>query len=84
MNTDAFNKWLTENQGMTVRSSRDVISRCKRVNKITGQDEITELTIEIINNNEEFLEKSMFVKSQLRRAVALYLAFKQYEQRGDS
>lgn len=70
-----FEKWLSENQLLKLRSSRDVCSRLKRVMNILNLEEINEETIQKLNTNDEFNRFSVSVKSQLRRAVKLYLKF---------
>lgn len=70
-----FEKWLYENQLLKLRSSRDVCSRLKRVMNILNLEEINEQTIQKLNTNDEFNTFSVSVKSQLRRAVKLYLKF---------
>lgn len=70
-----FEKWLYENQLLKLRSSRDVCSRLKRVVNILNIEEINEQTIQKLNTNDEFNTFSISVKSQLRRAVKLYLKF---------
>ena len=58
-----------------LRSSRDVCSRLKRVMNIFNLEEVNEQTIQNLNTNDEFNTFSVSVKSQLRRAVKLYLKF---------
>lgn len=70
-----FEKWLYENQLFKLRSSRDVCSRLKRVMNILNLEEVNEQTIQNLNTNDEFNTFSVSVKSQLRRAVKLYLKF---------
>lgn len=70
-----FEKWLYENQLLKLKSSRDVCSRLKRVMNILNIEEINEHTIQKLNTNDDFNTFSASVKSQLRRAVKLYLKF---------
>jgi hypothetical protein len=70
-----FNGWLIETQSMGERSARDVISRCKRVCKMLNSDIITDETANNLLNCKEYEDSSMFVKSQLKRAITLWLEF---------
>lgn len=70
-----FQIWLQNEKGMSIRSSRDVVSRVKRVQVMLNSDDVSANTLEELNSSEDFLKCSMFVKSQLRRAVALYNEF---------
>ncbi len=75
MNYDIFLNWLLEEKKLSQRAAKDVISRCKRVCKILNIQEIKCSTIEKLNTNIEFSKKSMFIKSQLRRASNLWIEF---------
>ena len=75
MDYDKFYKWLVSNKQMSNRSAKDVLSRCKRVCRITGSSQIDSNTDSIIEKNPEFNNCSIFIKSQLKRAVALHNEF---------
>ncbi len=75
MNYDVFLEWLMKEKNLTKRGAKDVISRCKRICKILKIDTINSSTTISLNSNIEFTEKSMFIKSQLRRACTLWLEF---------
>lgn len=75
MNYDIFFNWLMDEKKLSQRAAKDVISRCKRICKILSINEIEISTIEKLNINTEFSKKSMFVKSQLRRACTLWVEF---------
>lgn len=68
-------EWLINEKNMSVRSAKDVISRCSRVRRMLNTDSIGEDTLENLLSNDKFEESSMFIKSQLKRAVALYNEF---------
>lgn len=68
-------EWLMNEKKMSIRSAKDVISRCSRVYRMLNIDSIDSDTLEKLQKNEEFKTNSMFIKSQLKRAVALYLEF---------
>lgn len=71
MDYSSFLDWLITNKKMSQRAAKDVLSRCKRAGKIIKSDAINKKTIEQLNDSDEFNTKSMFIKSQLRRAVSL-------------
>ncbi len=75
MEYDAFLTWLIHEKNMSVRAAKDSISRLKRVLRLISQDNTDSDTITKLNGNAEFQTLSMFIKSQLRRAVALYQEF---------
>lgn len=70
-----FYDWLVNVNGMSERSAKDVISRCRRVLQITKQNEIKSSTINILISSTEFSNCSMSIKSQLKRAATLYMTF---------
>lgn len=70
-----FNQWLIDNKKMSVRSAHDVISRLRRVTKILGTKEISIDDSANLAANNEFLLCSLFIKSQLKRAITLYLEY---------
>ena len=75
MNYDDFLSWLLDKKMLSQRAAKDVVSRCKRVCKILNTRDIEISTIEKLNTNLEFAEKSVFVKSQMRRACNLWVEF---------
>lgn len=75
MDTNRFVEWLTTNKGMGTRSAKDVVSRCGRVSRMLAIEEINEKAISSLIENSDFQNSSTFVKSQLKRAVSLYLEF---------
>lgn len=74
-------EWLINEKKMSKRSAKDVISRCGRVCRMLNIDFMDSEALDTLQNNDEFEESSMFIKSQLKRAVALYLEFEKYQQR---
>lgn len=75
MKTAELLEWLINAKNMSIRSAKDVISRCGRVCRMLNIDSIGSDTLEVLQSNSEFEESSMFIKSQLKRAVALYIEF---------
>lgn len=68
-------EWLINNKKMSKRSAKDVISRCGRVYRMLGIHTLDNDTVEKLQECDEFKESSMFIKSQLKRTVALCLEF---------
>ena len=75
MDYQGFCQWLKNDKNMTERSARDVVSRCKRIQKITGIDALENCTESRLIGCEDFSACSMFIKSQLKRALFLYDEF---------
>ena len=74
--TDFLN-WLIVEKKMNQRSAKDVVSRYKRVCKILGVEKINSGSFNKLLQNDEYKINSMFVKSQLKRAVTLFSEFKE-------
>ena len=68
-------EWLINEKNMSIRSAKDVISRCGRVCRMLNIDSIDSDTLESLQSNDKFEESSMFIKSQVKRAVTLYNEF---------
>lgn len=75
MQYSSFLDWLVLNRNMKKRSAKDVVSRCKRIVSMLSSDEIDSTTISRLNADKTFSEKSVFIRSQLRRAATLYVEF---------
>ena len=82
MDTTRFVEWLSTEKALGSRSSKDVVSRCGRVNRLLGTAELGENAIDLLKENGEFQNSSTFIRSQLKRAVSLYVEFKTTEQKG--
>jgi len=70
-----FKQWLQDEKNMSIRSAADVISRCKRINKMTEKNSIDNDTVALLIEMTSYKEMSSFIKSQLKRATTLYLEF---------
>lgn len=70
-----FKQWLQDEKNMSIRSATDVVSRCKRINRMTEKEDINDKTISILIEMESYDNMSSFIKSQLKRAATLYLEF---------
>lgn len=75
MNYEGFLEWLKTEKNMSDRSAKDTVSRVKRALRIASKDSVDTSTIDKLNAAPEFLKLSMFIKSQLRRAITLYQEF---------
>ena len=63
-------------------SKRCCISMQKNMHQDLSVETMSESTIDMLNSNEIFLNCSMFIKSQLRRAVSLYIEFEGERKNG--
>ena len=75
MDSTRLLEWLMNEKKLSIRSAKDVISRCGRIYRMLDIGAIEEVTLENLQNNEEFRASSMFIKSQLKRTVTLCLEF---------
>lgn len=76
MDEEKFLNWLQVDKGISLRSARDVLSRCRRITVITKVKEINENTMDKLLKSKEFNGFTTTIKSQLKRAITLYLEFK--------
>jgi hypothetical protein len=75
MEYQEFLTWLENERAMSNRSERDVVSRLRRVVNLLGEEVIDEASVEKLNENSTFDDFSMYIKSQLRRSVKLYMEY---------
>lgn len=75
MDSTRLLEWLMTEKKMSIRSAKDVISRCGRIYRMLYIGSIDGDTMDTLQNNEEFRASSMFIKSQLKRTVTLCLEF---------
>ena len=75
MDSTRLLEWLMTEKKMSIRSAKDVISRCGRIYRMLDIVAIDDGTMDTLQNNEEFKASSMFIKSQLKRTVTLCLEF---------
>lgn len=71
MDNNEFYHWLLTEKQLSSRAAKDVISRCKRICKMCAAETVNAVSISDLENCAEFAEKSMFIKSQLKRALTL-------------
>lgn len=77
MKDKQFAKWLEDNSSLSEKSARDVLSRLNRVSHFGAKlNESQNQILLKLNNNSDFQNLSITVRSQLRRAVRLYKQFK--------
>ena len=77
MDTVKFLEWLSAEKSMGARSAKDVVSRCGRVSRLLETGELGENAIILLKENDEFQNSSTFIRSQLKRAVSLYMEFQE-------
>lgn len=71
---EEFKKWLDETTDYTKETKSNILSRLKRANNIIPIV-ADELYLFNLSTNEEFNKLSVSVKSQIRRAVKLFIRF---------
>ena len=81
MDTVKFLEWLSSEKSMSARSAKDVVSRCSRVNRLLGIEELGVDAIDLLKKNDEFQNSSTFIRSQLKRAVSLYVEFQETQKK---
>lgn len=74
-----FKQWLQDEKNLSIRSASDVVSRCKRVNRITKKDSIDDNTVTTLMSMDSYDGMSPSIKSQLKRAATLYVEFSHKE-----
>ena len=79
MDYAVFKQWLQDEKNMSIRSATDVVSRCKRINKMTEKDSIDENSVSDLIEMDSYNEMSSYIKSQLKRAATLYMEFTKKE-----
>lgn len=75
MDSTKLVEWLVLEKHMRTRSAKDVLSRWGRVCRMLGVDTLDDNSLETLQQNEQFKQSSVFVKSQLKRTVALCMEF---------
>lgn len=78
MDNSDFRQWLTSNTIYTKRVISNIVCRLNRADRIHSvyPDEMYLFELE---HEDEFAKLSVAVKSQIRKAVKLYLQFKKSE-----
>ena len=72
-----YSKWLIESKNLGAKSAHDYASRLRRAAQLLDCEEFNFDSLDRLNTIEEFTRLSMSVKSQIRRAVRLYLEFQE-------
>ncbi|MGN0495655.1 MAG: hypothetical protein ACI4GW_05455 [Lachnospiraceae bacterium] len=73
-NTVEFKKWLDETTNYTKATKSNIVSRIKRADRIIPIV-VEDVYLFNLSNQPEFQDMSVSVKSQIRRAIRLYLEF---------
>lgn len=78
---DRFREWLDDNTDYTKATKSNIVSRFKRANNICP---IINEPVYLFNLSQEseFQNLTVSVKSQVRRAIKIYLKFIESEQQG--
>ena len=71
----AFKTWLIDYKGMTTRAASDVPSRLRRITKLLDCVDVDNTTYANLKRNSTYQEYSVTVRSQMKRALTLYLEF---------
>lgn len=74
INCDGFKDWLIKNTSYTTAAINDVVSRMNRADKLLEWDG-KETYIYYLEKSDKFLDLSVSVKSQMRKAVKYYIEF---------
>lgn len=75
MNYIDLYQWLVQEKQLGSRSAKDVVSRCKRISRMLDTDVLNHSTANSLEQNEQFADCSIYIKSQLRRALSLAIEF---------
>lgn len=75
MNYMDMYQWLVQEKQLGSRSAKDVVSRCKRISRMLDTDVLNNSTAKSLEQNEQFVSCSIYIKSQLRRALSLAIEF---------
>ena len=73
VNFDKFSTWLQTKNNYTPRSIRDIVSRLKRLDRLSPLSTNYRTYIINIESNVNFIQLSKSVQSQLKKSYKLYL-----------
>lgn len=74
-----FENWLVSEKAYSERAAKDVISRCKRSERILHcAKRIDAYYVFLLQQQEEYRELSATVKSQIKRAINLQIEYVEY------
>lgn len=71
MDNNMMISWLVSEKGFTTRSAKDVVFRINRVKTLLNSEEISEQSISELEGIEDFVNCTVSIKSQMRRAIRL-------------
>ena len=72
---EKYKNWLQNYKHISHKVAMDNVSRVKRALSILGEDNITLHSLENLEINDDFKSLSVSVKSQIRRAVKLFIEY---------
>ncbi len=75
MDFASFKEWLIAEKGITVRTASDIPSRLRRIVKLLGTSTIDSDTYTALKGNLAYKQYSVTVRSQMKRAITLYLEY---------
>ena len=75
MDSEKLLQWLMNEKNMSRRAAKDVLSRCGRIYRMLDIQELSDATMAQLIACAPYQACSMFVKSQLKRAVTLCLEY---------
>lgn len=76
---DGFESWLVIEKSYSIRAAKDVVSRCRRSERILSCTErLDSYYVFLLQQQIEYQKLSMNVKSQIKRAVNLQLEYLEY------
>ncbi len=70
-----FREWLDEKTNYKKATKSDIVSRLKRADKIHPMV-VEDVYLFYLSNEKEFQDMTASVKSQIRKAIKLYLEFR--------
>lgn len=70
-----FLEWIIEEKGYSYHSARTVVSRLKHILEYTGEQYLTSVSEELIDENPDFLEISPSIQEQMKRAIRYYCEY---------
>lgn len=80
MNNEELLLWLIKSKKMSQRAAKDVLSRCGRIYRMLDINELDSSSMGQLIACDEYQNCSMFIKSQLKRTITLYLEYKEYNE----
>lgn len=70
-----FKEWLKHNKGYKEKVACDIISRLKRAQLFIDISKPTDYEVFCLDKNLDFKQLTISVRSQIRRAIRLFITF---------